>query len=321
MSKASSSELVMAISALESRLARKFDQRLGLHGISYREFLVLHHLSNAPEGTLRRGELADKVSLSASGVTRMLRPMEKIGLVTKAVNPRDARVSPVTLSSSGRSVYGDALQTFEEGAASALKPLTHKKLIEHELFGMGIRLNKEPPKITFNRKEKGGIAYVPNNNGETTFLDEETVKSILAEYKIHHADVKLHEDATDEDLIDVIELHAAHAARAPPLHAHLVEPEADPLAPSRQEEQISLQRSDQRFAEPVVIRNANGEEPGRSRAYEVLQRSGLDESALGHKDYVQSSRSVRVVLPSTRRALGNVLPATAVRAASGSTAT
>ena len=87
----------------------------------------------------------------------------------------------------------------------ATKPLTHRKLIEHELFGMGIRLNKEPPKITFKKKDKGGVAFTPNNNGDTTFLDTETVTNILKEYNITHADVKLHEDATDEDLIDVIE--------------------------------------------------------------------------------------------------------------------
>jgi ribosome-interacting GTPase 1 len=87
----------------------------------------------------------------------------------------------------------------------AVKPLTHRKLIEHELEGFGIRLNKKPPAITFNKKDKGGIAFTPNPNGETTFLDEETVKNILAEYKIHNADVKLHADCTDEDLIDVIE--------------------------------------------------------------------------------------------------------------------
>jgi len=38
-----------------------------------------------------------------------------------------------------------------------LKPLGHKKLIEYELEGFGIRLNKEPPNITFRKKDKGGI--------------------------------------------------------------------------------------------------------------------------------------------------------------------
>ena len=38
-----------------------------------------------------------------------------------------------------------------------LKPLQHKKLIEHELEGFGIRLNKTPPNISFRKKEKGGV--------------------------------------------------------------------------------------------------------------------------------------------------------------------
>lgn len=40
-----------------------------------------------------------------------------------------------------------------------LKPISHKKLIEHELEGFGIRLNKKPPAISFRRKEKGGINF------------------------------------------------------------------------------------------------------------------------------------------------------------------
>ena len=61
----------------------------------------------------------------------------------------------------------------------------HKRLIEHELEGFGIRLNKEPPNIYFKRKDKGGLNYqalVPQST-----LDLETVKAILGEYKIHNA--------------------------------------------------------------------------------------------------------------------------------------
>ena len=38
-----------------------------------------------------------------------------------------------------------------------LKPLQHKRALEKELEGFGIRLNKEPPQIGFRKKEKGGI--------------------------------------------------------------------------------------------------------------------------------------------------------------------
>lgn len=82
--------------------------------------------------------------------------------------------------------------------------MTHKRLIEHELEGFGIRLNKQPPNITFRRKEKGGLNYVAAVP-QTHDLDASAVKAILSEYKIHNADVTLRCDATADDLIDVIE--------------------------------------------------------------------------------------------------------------------
>uniref|UniRef100_A0A915IYF7 OBG-type G domain-containing protein n=1 Tax=Romanomermis culicivorax TaxID=13658 RepID=A0A915IYF7_ROMCU len=38
-----------------------------------------------------------------------------------------------------------------------LKPLGHKRIIERELEGFGIRLNKTPPNIYFKKKDKGGL--------------------------------------------------------------------------------------------------------------------------------------------------------------------
>jgi len=84
-----------------------------------------------------------------------------------------------------------------------LKPLHHKKLIEKELEGFGIRLNKNPPNISLKRKEKGGINLTTTCAQST--LDSDYVKTILGEYRICNADVILREDVTEDDLIDVIE--------------------------------------------------------------------------------------------------------------------
>jgi len=84
-----------------------------------------------------------------------------------------------------------------------LKPLQHKKLIEHEVEGFGIRLNKTPPNISFRRKEKGGVNLTMTV--AQSELDMDLVKTILGEYRIHNADIALRYDATAEDLIDVIE--------------------------------------------------------------------------------------------------------------------
>lgn len=37
--------------------------------------------------------------------------------------------------------------------------MTHKKVIEKELDGFGIRLNQKPPDIIFRKKDKGGLNY------------------------------------------------------------------------------------------------------------------------------------------------------------------
>jgi len=84
-----------------------------------------------------------------------------------------------------------------------LKPLQHKKLIEKELEGFGIRLNQSPPNIGFKRKDKGGINLTATVTQSE--LDLDLVKSILGEYRIHNADIVLRTDATTEELIDVVE--------------------------------------------------------------------------------------------------------------------
>ncbi|KAJ2305603.1 GTP-binding protein rbg1, partial [Coemansia sp. RSA 2706] len=84
-----------------------------------------------------------------------------------------------------------------------LKPLTHKAVIEREMEGVGIRMNKEPPNIVFRKKDKGGINMT--NTVPLTNLDKDVVKSILNEYRISSADISFRCDATADDLIDVIE--------------------------------------------------------------------------------------------------------------------
>lgn len=84
------------------------------------------------------------------------------------------------------------------------KPMTHKRILEKELEGFGIRLNQKPPNIIYKPKQKGGINLVVQ--GVTlTHLDKETITNILKEYKVGNADVTIREDATLDEFIDVIE--------------------------------------------------------------------------------------------------------------------
>ena len=89
------------------------------------------------------------------------------------------------------------------------KPLTHKKILEAELFSFGIRINQGPPKIKFTKKEGGGIDYqemVPQTRG----MNADVCRVVLKEYRISCAQVILREDATVDQFIDVVEGNRAY---------------------------------------------------------------------------------------------------------------
>jgi DNA-binding MarR family transcriptional regulator len=122
------SGLVMSIVNLHSKIQKRIGGALSLHGIGLSEFLVLHQLFIAPEQTMRRVDLAEQVGLTPSGITRLLNPMEKIGLIEKENNPRDARVSLVALSIAGKRVYQEAQVSFQHASTTLFEQLDAKRL-------------------------------------------------------------------------------------------------------------------------------------------------------------------------------------------------
>ena len=76
---------------------------------------------------MRRIELAESIGLSASGITRLLLPMEKTGLVTKEVNPRDARVSLVKLTKTGKQMFNDSEKSLNQCAETLTHSLNNQQ--------------------------------------------------------------------------------------------------------------------------------------------------------------------------------------------------
>ncbi len=134
MSKVSiSSTFLIQNSLVASKLSKRLDNQLSVHGISFTEYMIMHHLDGSPLKTMRRIELAEHVGISASGVTRLIAPMEKIKIVEKEANPRDARQSLVKLSATGQRLYKEASVSFEHCAMSLLENLSEnqqEKLVE-----------------------------------------------------------------------------------------------------------------------------------------------------------------------------------------------
>ncbi|MEP2716989.1 MarR family transcriptional regulator [Pseudophaeobacter sp.] len=101
--------LLQSADQIRARLSGDFSS---VHGLSVNEVFLLMHLERAPLHRLSRIELARRMHISASTITRMAAPLEKIGVVSRQVDSRDARLAFVVLTEVGLEKLGEARATF-----------------------------------------------------------------------------------------------------------------------------------------------------------------------------------------------------------------
>jgi len=85
------------------------------HDLALGSYEVLTHLGEAPGGRLRMNDLADRVLLSRSGLTRLVDRLERDGLVARQTCPSDARGLYAVLTDAGRALLADAAPTYGQG--------------------------------------------------------------------------------------------------------------------------------------------------------------------------------------------------------------
>jgi len=101
--------LSLAFAAAWNRVEKRLDSSLGaIRGISLAEYRLLRALSGAPNSWASRVDLAHAIGLTPSGVTRALRPLEKLGLISTAKSKRDARLALASLTPAGQELVEDA---------------------------------------------------------------------------------------------------------------------------------------------------------------------------------------------------------------------
>lgn len=105
--------LMRASDVVEEKVSGAFSS---VHGLAIKEVFLLMHLENDPLQRLSRIELSRRLHISASTVTRMTTPLEKIGLVSRQSDPRDARLAFVVLTKAGKSKITEARTTLARQA-------------------------------------------------------------------------------------------------------------------------------------------------------------------------------------------------------------
>jgi DNA-binding MarR family transcriptional regulator len=117
------------------------------HGLTLFEYLVLSHLSEAPQRTLRMGELAFLASGSLSRLSNVVKRCEQRGWVVRTADPADGRYTLAELTDAGfeivhraapthlravRRIVLDSLNTTDQ---KALARIAHKLRIVPEGLG------------------------------------------------------------------------------------------------------------------------------------------------------------------------------------------
>ena len=122
-------EFCLRLTRAYATLTRRLDNALSsVHGLSFGDFMILYYLGRAPGKRLRRVDLAERLGLTASGVTRTLLPLEKLGLVARQPDPRDARVGYALLSDAGQQLLDYALVSVQAIAQEATQTLSADQL-------------------------------------------------------------------------------------------------------------------------------------------------------------------------------------------------
>jgi DNA-binding MarR family transcriptional regulator len=112
---------------------------LAEHGLSINDYEALLHLSREPGG-IRRVDLAGKLLLTASGVTRLLDGLEAAGWVTKRSCETDARVTYAVLTDAGREKFLDA----QCSHVGAIRETFESRLRDEELRTLASLLERLP---------------------------------------------------------------------------------------------------------------------------------------------------------------------------------
>ena len=122
-------DLCLRLARAHAVLVRRFDNGLGSqHGISYGDYQLLNHLARAAGGKLRRIDLAERLGMTASGVTRSLIPLEKIGLVTRQSDPRDARVGFAVITATGLELVFNATTVVDNISREAMRAFPSEQI-------------------------------------------------------------------------------------------------------------------------------------------------------------------------------------------------
>lgn len=131
---------VSLLRAHASTTRRLSAELLEEHGLTINDYETLHVLSRADEHRLKRVELARRLLLTPSGITRLLEGLQDAGLVARESCPSDLRVTYARLTDAG----AERLEVASSAHRASITGLFEAHLSETEIAGLADTLDKLP---------------------------------------------------------------------------------------------------------------------------------------------------------------------------------
>jgi DNA-binding MarR family transcriptional regulator len=120
--------------AAHSRLTAELDAELERdHGLGLTAYEVLMNLSDAPNGRMRMSELADRLLVSRSGITRLADRLVTRGLIERERCSDDGRGFNAQLTAKGRTI----VEAARPDHLAAVRRIFLSQLDENEIDALG----------------------------------------------------------------------------------------------------------------------------------------------------------------------------------------
>ena len=110
--------------SVENQVAKDLQRK---HDIGLSEYRALQLLSEAPNSELRMQELAKKLSLNQSSVTRLVERMERHDYTVRDVCPDDKRGVYAVLTNHGRQIQAEVSNEYDNYLKSALDEVSQQQ--------------------------------------------------------------------------------------------------------------------------------------------------------------------------------------------------
>lgn len=100
------------------RVTRRYDLALRASGLTLGQFSTLTMIMG--RGPIGLGDLAGRLGMDRTTLTRDIKPLERRGLIMRTVDPDDGRARNLVISADGRRTLDEAMPLWSKAQAESL---------------------------------------------------------------------------------------------------------------------------------------------------------------------------------------------------------